>query len=56
MKADARVKMAGVIGRYFRVDPIEVLKSTTFEWNVRIAAYEVAAEAEAKAHEEASKK
>lgn len=41
--------MAGVIGRYFRIDPVAVLNSDYFEWAVRVAALNHAVSEENKA-------
>lgn len=41
--------MAGVIGRYFRIDPVFVLKSDYFEWATRVAAMNHAVNEENKA-------
>lgn len=43
------MQTAGAIGRYFRIDPLLVLDSNYFEWQVRQAAYEYASKAEADA-------
>lgn len=50
------LKEAAVIARTFRIDPLAVLNSTLFEWNVRRAASSYVLEEERKAAESAKKK
>jgi len=55
LEEDARVQMAGMIGRYFRIDPVLVLKADYFEWAVRVAAVNYATEQEQKASQSKGK-
>lgn len=49
LKEDPRVKAAGIIGRYFRTNPLELLDTSPTGWAIVTAAYEHASEIEAKA-------
>lgn len=53
LSEDTRVQMAGQIGRYFRTDPVMILKADYFTWAVRVAAYDWAATKEAEAQQAA---
>ena len=55
-REDVRVQLAGSISAFFHLDPIAVLSSDYFEWNVRLAAFNHAVEERNKAYEEANSK
>lgn len=44
------VKMAGIIGKYFGLDPIDILNGSYFEFAVRLAAFNQAVKAEEEAN------
>lgn len=52
----SHVKAAARIANQFKMDPIEVLNGTFFEYAVRIAAWHIAVEEERKAQEKANAK
>lgn len=49
LEEDRRIQVAGMIGRYFRIDPVSVLDSDYTTWAIRIASYNVASREEAAA-------
>lgn len=50
-----QVKTAGIIGRFFHIDPMKILESNHFDFAVRAAAYRYAALKEKAAREAAAK-
>jgi hypothetical protein len=46
LEEQAVLKNAAMIARTFRLDPVDVLNSSVFLWQVRVAAHNVVAEAE----------
>lgn len=53
---DARIQTAAFIGAKFKMDPVEILRSDYFDWQVRNAAFKIVADAEKKAVEEMKSK
>jgi hypothetical protein len=52
MSEDSRIDWAGAMGEMFGIDPVQILKSTQFDWSLRVAAFKQ----NQKRHEEAMDK
>lgn len=39
-REDRRTQAAGLIGRFFHIDPLVVLNSDYMDWSIRMAAYQ----------------
>jgi len=52
LKGQKSLQLAASIAREFKIDPIAVLNSTTFIWQVRLAAFEVVREQKKKEAEQ----
>lgn len=55
MQENVYVRSAALVASKFMLDPVMVLKSSYFDWALRIAAANYVAEMEAAAHEKSKK-